>query len=198
MGDGGGPSSAAARTTDGRDLLLAARRGDAEAGRALVAAHGASMLRSAWRVLGRYGGRDAEDVVQEALLAALTTGALPSGDVGAWLRAITVRKAIDATRRTGSRREEPIETALAAGGGEPESAAGGPAAALDVLTVRHALARLSAADRAVLELVELEGLSAAEAGVVLGITRLAVRLRVMRARRRLARLIGPRGSIGEA
>ena len=46
------------------------------------------MVRTAWSVAGRWDGGDAKDVVQEALIAALTTPALPRGDVGAWLRAI--------------------------------------------------------------------------------------------------------------
>ncbi|MDX1388616.1 MAG: sigma factor, partial [Acidobacteriota bacterium] len=82
------------------DILLAARDGDQKAGRELVTSHGSSMLKTAWRVLGRYGGNEADDVVQEALIAALTTRALPTTDVGAWLRAITARKALDFLRRS--------------------------------------------------------------------------------------------------
>jgi RNA polymerase sigma-70 factor (ECF subfamily) len=55
--------------------------------------------------------------------------------------------------------------------------------------VREALARLLATDRAVLVLVELEGHSMAEAAAALGITNVATRLRVVRARRKLAALL---------
>ncbi len=63
---------------DDQKLLLAARDGDHDAGRRMIARHGPSMQRTAWRVLGRFGGNDADDVVQEALISALTTPALPS------------------------------------------------------------------------------------------------------------------------
>lgn len=143
--------------------------------------HGTSMVRTAWSVLGRYGGHEADDVVQEAFIAALTTTALPAGDVGAWLRAITVRKSLDALRvakRTAS--QDPLET----GGGT--DGAGSPD---DVLAVREALGRLSPHDRAVLVLVDLEGHSMAEAAAALGTTNVAVRLRAVRARRRLSSLL---------
>ncbi len=169
------------------DTLLAARDGDQKAGRDLVSLHGSSMVKTAWRVLGRYGGNEADDVVQEALIAALTTSALPKTDVGAWLRAITARKALDFLRRSARLREEPlVETddvpaALVADGNVEGR--------LDVLTVRKGLAELSASDRAVLTLVDLEGLSMAEAAEALGLTRVAVKLRASRARRKLARLL---------
>lgn len=170
-------------------LLLAAREGDHDAGRSLVEQHGPSMLRAAWSVLGRYGGTEADDVVQEALVAALTTDALPRGDVGAWLRAIAVRKALDWLRRTGKRGEQPLPEPAA---GKPELAAtGNPEAGLDVLVLRQGLARLSATDRAVLLLADLEGHSMAEVARALGSTRVAVKLRASRARRKLARILAP-------
>ena len=145
-----------------------------------MAEHGPSMLRAAWHVLGRYGGIDAEDVVQEAFISALTTPAPPHGDVGAWLRAIAVRKALDAARATRRRSERPFPAA------EP---GGGRDAADVVLSVRQALARLSETERAILVLVELEGRSMAEAAAALGTTNVGVRLRAVRARRKLAKLL---------
>jgi RNA polymerase sigma-70 factor (ECF subfamily) len=141
------------------------------------------MLRTAWRVLGSYGSREAEDVVQEALIAALTTPALPKGDVGAWLRAITARRALDFLRQARRREEEPLP--------EPGEHASpdGPARRLDLIAVRQALARLAPQDRAVLTLVDLEGFSMAEAAEALEVTRVAVRLRAVRARRKLARFL---------
>ena len=158
--------------------------------------HGPSMVRTAWRVLGRHGGNEAEDAVQEAFLAALTTSALPRGDLGAWLRSIAARKALDSLRRTGRRREQALPeqeegVAELAAGESPEDER------LDVLTVRRGLAGLSASDRAVLTLVDLEGLSMAEAAQALGLTRVAVKLRAVRARRKLARLLSPLSGAGE-
>jgi len=165
------------------ELLGAARRGEHAAGAALLRRHGASMVRTAWNVLGRYGALEADDVVQEALIAALTTSALPSGDVGAWLRAIVARKALDGRRRSSRRAEEHA-------GGEavledPRDAE----APLAVVTVRRALARLGPTDRAVLTLVDLEGFSIAETAAALGSTRAATKWRAVRARRRLRALI---------
>jgi RNA polymerase sigma-70 factor, ECF subfamily len=159
------------------DVLAAAREGSEEAARRLVAEQGPSMLRTAWHVMGRYGGTDAEDVVQEAFIAALTTGAPPRGDVGAWLRAIAARKALDWMRGVQRRSEGPL----------PEAAV--PPLSVETLAVREALARLSPPDRAVLVLVDLEGHSMADAARTLGTTNLGVRLRAVRARRKLAKLL---------
>ena len=170
------------------DDLLAARGGDHDAGRTLVVRHGPGMLRTARRVLGRYGNGEGDDVVQEAFIAALTTRALPTADVGAWLRAITARKALDARRSPAHRAAQPPVDRARGAAVEPTEGAG---AQVEILAVRQALARLSAADRAVLTLVDLEGHSMAEAAAVLGLTRVAIRLRAMRARRKLARMLRP-------
>lgn len=163
-----------------RQVLASARAGGQEAGRRLMADHGPAMLRAAWHVLGRYGGSDAEDVVQEAFISALTTPAPPHGDVGAWLRAIAVRKALDAVRSARRRAERPLP-ALDAGGRRD--------AADTVLSVRQALARLTVTERAILVLVDLEGHSMAEAAAALGVTNVGARLRAVRARRKLAKLL---------
>ena len=174
--------------------LLAARDGDQAAGRELVSRHGASMIRTAWSVLGRYGGTEADDVVQEAFIAALTTSSLPTGDVGAWLRSITVRKSLDWLRQTKRRAErQPDES----GSPRDPAASDNPGRRDDVIAIRAALARLSPADRAVLTLVDLEGHSMAEAAEALGATRVATKWRAVRARRRLAGLIGSRATRNE-
>jgi RNA polymerase sigma-70 factor (ECF subfamily) len=148
------------------------------------------MVRTAWSVLGQYGGTDAEDVVQEAFIAALTTSALPTGDVGAWLRAITVRKALDWLRRSSRRKEQPLPEA--GEGAAEQVAAGGRETNTDMLALREGLATLSPLDRAVLVLADLEERSMAEVAQTLGSTRVAVKLRASRARRKLARILGGR------
>jgi RNA polymerase sigma-70 factor (ECF subfamily) len=169
------------------DDLLGARDGDATAGRALMERHGLSMVRAAWRVLGRYGGTEAEDVVQEAFVAGLTTDALPTGDVGAWLRAITVRKGLDWLRKHQRLAEQALPEPGDAG---PEPIAPGSAEdRADLLAMRRALAQLSAQDRAVLLLADVEGRSMAEVAEALGSTRVAVKLRASRARRKLAGML---------
>jgi len=174
MPDPDGPS-------DDRCWLVAARAGDHEAGARLVRLHAASMMRIAQNVTGRYAGTDADDVVQEAFVAALTTDTLPTGDVGAWLRAIAARKALDGLRRRARRSEHPLPDAEPAGGQVPPGEG--------VLGLRRALARVSAADRAVLTLIDLEGLTMAEAARALGATTMAVKWRAVRARRRLRALL---------
>ena len=168
---------------DDVETLLAAREGSHAAGVELLRRHGASMMRTAWNVIGRYGGTEAEDVVQESIIAALTTTALPHGDVGAWLRAIVVRKALDTMRQISRRGERSLETSE--GPLEVDDPATERDSATAVLTVRRALATLSPADRAVLVLVDLEGLSMAEAAEALNSTTMAVKWRAVRARRRL-------------
>jgi len=168
--------------------LVAARTGDEFSARRLVGQHGASMLRTARRVLAAFRDRDGDDVVQEAFLAALTTNALPVGDLGAWLRAITVRKALDVLRRAKRRSEIPLDEP---GDGEAEPAVL-PAAPgiVDAGVVRLALEKLAPAERAILVLVDLEGYSMAEAAEILGTNRVAAKVRAFRARKKLALLLG--------
>ena len=140
------------------------------------------MLATARHVLGRAGREEAEDAVQDALIAAWSTDALPTGDVGAWLRAIAVRKALDGRRRSRRLAEEPL----------PAEEEAGPAPGKDALAgvaLDRAFRDLSPADRAVLVLVEVEGFSMAEAARGLGTTTVAVKWRAVRARRRLRALI---------
>lgn len=180
---------------DDRESFLAAKEGNHRAGQLIVDRFGPSMVRTAWSVLGRYGGSEADDVVQEAFLAALTTRSLPEGDLGAWLRSITARKALDWLRRKRRRKEyflpEPD------GLDEPQ-APGSQDAELAAITVRQGLARLRPIDRAVLLLADLEGRSMAEVAEALGITRAAAKLRASRARRKLARILNPAQARGAA
>jgi RNA polymerase sigma-70 factor (ECF subfamily) len=171
------------RTPTDRDDLLAARAGDHEAGRRLVRRHGGAMERTARSVLGRWAATDAEDAVQEALIAALTTDALPTGDLGAWLRAIAARKALDQVRRAVRRAEDPLDGT----GGDAAPVPAAVEAPEDVLTARALIGRLDPTDRAILVLADVEGCSMAEIAAALGSTRVAVKLRASRARRRLLR-----------
>jgi len=181
---------------DDLETLLAARAGDTLAGTALVSRHGGSMMRTAWNVTGRYGSQDVEDIVQEAFIAALTTSALPTGDLGAWLRSITARKAIDAMRQVVRRRERDLPEP---GGPEPEPAAPDRAETpLDVIAVQRALDALTPVDRAVLTLVDLEGFSMAEAAQAVGSTVMAVKWRAVRARRRLRTLLEGTAPAGDS
>ena len=120
---------------------------------------------------------DAEDVVAETFSVAWRkVDRLPDEDGAlAWLLAIA-RRVIANQRRSGSRR---IRLALRLEK-QPRSSVGaipnGPAV--------EALERLRADDQELLRLLAWEGLSQAEAGVVLGISANAVAIRLYRARRR--------------
>jgi RNA polymerase sigma-70 factor (ECF subfamily) len=142
------------------------------------------MVRTARASLGRGAPGEAEDVVQEAWVAALSTDHLPIGDVGAWLRAIVVRKSLDAQRARARRPQGTRELHR-----EPDPAAGNEMRRVTVLAVREALQQLAPLDRATLVLVDLEGRSMAEAAQALGTTAVAARLRASRARRKLRRLL---------
>ena len=163
---------------DGSDLR-AARDGDGEAATRLLRRHAPSMLATARHVLGGAHREAAEDAVQDALIAAWSTEALPRGDVGAWLRAIAVRKALDGRRRSRRLAEEPL----------PAEDTGAHRDPLAKLALERALGLLSPADRAVLVLVDVEGLSMAEAARTLGASTMAVKWRAVRARRRLRALL---------
>jgi len=142
------------------------------------------MVRTARSTLGRAAPGEAEDVVQEAWVAAFVTEHLPTGDVGAWLRAIVVRRALDALRARARRPEGPVAAA-----GEADPGAGDERRRVAVLAVRQALSQLSPLDRATLVLADLEGRSMGDVAQLLGSTPVAVRLRASRARRKLARLL---------
>ena len=57
---------------------------------------------------------------------------------------------------------------------------------LNVLTLRKGLATLKPTDRATLVLIDLEGFTVAEAAKILGVSRIAMKFRAQRARKRLA------------
>ena len=116
-----------------------------------------------------------------------------------WLSRIAARECYDYWRRRYRSRESTfadcapdgaadwVEQVTAAASTEAYARAVAGAAAREIL--QWALARLSAADRMVVSLVHLEGLSVADSATALGWTRVNVKVRSMRARRRLRRII---------
>jgi RNA polymerase sigma-70 factor, ECF subfamily len=105
-----------------------------------------------------------------------------------WLLGVA-RRLIAGQFRSQTRREALASRLRAAQG---EDAATDPAAALaDRDEALGACARLGDRDREVLRLVTWDGLSAADAADVLGVTRLAFTVRLHRARRRLERALEP-------
>jgi RNA polymerase sigma-70 factor (ECF subfamily) len=130
-----------------------------------------------------------DDVVQETFLDVWRGGAgryTERNDLTGWLWRIGSRRLVDAVRRHGAR--DKLSRLLARARGRDE-----PSAEERVLQgVEHgdlagALARLSPELRAVIQATVLDGLTTAEAAVLLGIPPGTVKTRAMRARHELRR-----------
>lgn len=166
------------------ELLAGIAAGDRRAFEAFYRRH------AAWLALRlRYRAADGalvDDVVQETFLAIWhgTARYREHGDVAGWLWRIGSRRLIDALRGHGARQR--LLGLLARRRSVDE-----PSAEEQVLVgVEHgdlagALARLSPELRAVVQATVLDGLSTAEAAVLLGIPTGTVKTRAMRARRQL-------------
>lgn len=176
--------------------MRAARGGD-DAAYAQLLGEMAGVLRAvvARRLAGLgLGPHEAEDVVQEALIAIHAKRA--TWDEGRpilpWVHAIARYKMLDAARRRGRARRltvdapaEDFAEIVAAPVGSPPGAEG---------DAQRLLAALPDGQRRAVEAVALDGLSAAEAGIRLGMTAGAVRVAAHRGLKRLARLVSDGGS----
>jgi RNA polymerase sigma-70 factor (ECF subfamily) len=202
---------------DTDQLLRAADRGDAQARGRLLERHRGRLRRMvALRLDRRLAARvDPSDVVQESLAEAdrrldgyLRERPLPFYP---WLRqlawerlAALYRRHVRAQRRSVTREEaEPLglpDGSVLALADRLLARAASPSEALGreelKQRVRAALDRLSGRDREVLVLRHLEELSAAEVGAVLGLSEAAVKMRALRALKRLRALMGVEGSGG--
>ncbi|WP_433605388.1 RNA polymerase sigma factor [Dactylosporangium sp. CA-139114] len=169
--------------TDDTMLVRRARDGCLDAYRVLVERHAPRAYRVALGVVGRH--EDAEDVTQEALLAAWL--ALPTfrGDASfaTWLHRIVVTRALN--RSTRAARTRPLDAMP-----EPADPARGPAEQaeqhLAAVAVTEAVAGLPAAQRVALVLYQFEGLSYDDIAAITDSTVPAIRSHLYRARRTLA------------
>jgi RNA polymerase sigma-70 factor (ECF subfamily) len=164
-------------------LLRRAGAGDRAAFGALVDRHGDAMYRLAVRTCGP--GRESEDVVQDALLAAWRGAAGFRGESAArtWLLQIVINACHRRHRRRSGEpaRTEPLEAAVA----EPTPDTGPEARtqAREVgRAIDRALAGMTAEAREVLVLRDVEGLSGEETAAVLGLPLAAMKSRLHRAR----------------
>lgn len=125
--------------------------------------------------------QDAADVVAESFLVAWRRiDDVPAGaDARPWMFGVARR--VLANARRGDRRRLALADRLRAHLSDVVEAPAGPGT-----DVERALARLSDEDQELLRLVAWEELGREEIAVVLGISRTAVRVRLHRARRRLA------------
>lgn len=159
-------------------LVRASLTGDERAYAGLVRRHQVRIF----RLLGRFFRRpeDVEEAAQEAFLRAwqkLDTFRA-TAPFEHWLVRIALRCAFDRLRRVAPP-EDPLPAELAAPMGDPDAR----------LEVERLLARLPPTDRFVLVLLEEEGWAVAEVAERLGWTRVNVKVRAHRARRRLRRLL---------
>jgi RNA polymerase sigma factor (sigma-70 family) len=139
-------------------------------------------LRSVVHGRARAAGLDAEDVVQEVLLALhLKRGTWKTGTpVAPWVAAIARNKIVDALRRRGQRTEVSIESVIETLW--TEIGDGGR----DAKDVEHMLERLNDRQRQVVRAVSLEGYSAQEAAQRLQMSEVAVRVTLHRSLKALA------------
>lgn len=112
-----------------------------------------NVYRIAYSIVGNK--EQAEDIAQDAMLKAIRSEVDPS-ELGAWLRTITVRTALNSKRRKPTEELDDTRTA-------PSNDI------TDDLAVRLTLARLTPEHRAVLALAVGEGLSYGDVGAILGI-----------------------------
>lgn len=163
--------------------MLQALDGDAAAYRALLGQL-APHLRAYFARRG--AGADAEDLVQETLIAIHGRRASydPKLPFTAWLHAIARYKLIDHFRRMRLRRTLPLEDAGAVLADEDEESV---SARRDV---ERLLATLPDHKRELLRQVKLEGASTAEAAERLGLSESAVKVGVHRALKALSSMIG--------
>jgi RNA polymerase sigma-70 factor (ECF subfamily) len=177
-----------------QQVLAAARNGDHAAFTTLVLPHRSSLLRFARRFTRN--AEDAEDVCQESLLKAFTklhlfTGDGINGDLRSWLMRVTANSAID-MRRKQSLRSVPLqecESILSQSwfrsGPWRENPEVSYARKERLRMLVDRIAHLPAALRDVCLLRNVSGLSTQEVAARLGISTIAVRLRLFRAHGRL-------------
>jgi RNA polymerase sigma-70 factor (ECF subfamily) len=165
-------------------LLSAANAGDAEAYRQLLLQLTPVLRAFARRSLERAGlsGADAEDIVQETLLAIhLKKQTFDSkAQAGPWIWAIARHKMIDMLRRRGRRIDLPIDSfaeVLEAVESEPS---------MLVADVDRHVESLPAGQRDVVRAIAVDGASITEAAARLSMTTGAVRVALHRGLRALA------------
>lgn len=174
---------------DEAELVDRARGGDAGAFAVLVRRHQDPVFRLCSRMLGDRS--DAEDAFQETFLRAWRALALYRAEAsfGTWVYRIAVNHCYRILARRPTPRAAPFAEEPQAREASPER----EVVARDELAfVEGALSALGPAQRAVVVMRHVEGLSYAEIAEVLGTTEGAVRSRLNRARRDLVRAMEQR------
>jgi RNA polymerase sigma-70 factor, ECF subfamily len=185
VSDGGGTDPVAPESPDAEEAeaIVRVQAGDAAAFDLLVRRYMRQAYAVAYRVLGHR--EDAEDVVQEAMLAALANIRTfdTSRRFGPWLCRIVVTRGLNFRKARSRRTTEALDDAGVASG------VSGPAADAERDSLRAAIAealgRLPERQRMVVQLFELDGFSGAEIGAMLGISPGTVRWYLHEARQAL-------------
>jgi RNA polymerase sigma-70 factor (ECF subfamily) len=166
------------REAEWAGLMRQAIAGDAAAYRRLLVALAPVLRAAARRGYARAGksDADAEDVVQETLLAIHLKRHTwdPSAPLGPWVRAIARNKLIDALRRRGSRIEVPVEDYIDHLPAEAETSSG---IVGDVVKRLH---QLPERQREVVRAIAVEGVSIADTAARLAVSPGAVRVALHR------------------
>jgi RNA polymerase sigma-70 factor (ECF subfamily) len=172
-------------------LIARVRSGEVDAFAIVVHRHMRSAFGIAFHVLQHR--EDAEDVVQQSFIAALTR--IDTYDVtrpfGPWFGRVVLNQARSARRareRVARRWAEPADLL------DPSPAASPERAAEDSEVrerVRAAVGILPDRQRLAIQLIDIEGYSPAEVGVLLDVAPVTMRWHLMAARRRLRRLLAP-------
>ncbi|MEI8289008.1 MAG: sigma-70 family RNA polymerase sigma factor [Verrucomicrobiota bacterium] len=178
--------------SDDAELLQRIRAGATDEFAELVRRHQARVF----GILHRFerDGQRVEDLAQETFLKAWR--ALQQFDGRApfehWISRIAVRTALDHLRKEKKRRHEIAlpelgEAALEWLQGEDSRSELDARGAMEILQL--AMQALSPADRVVITLQEIEGLSVKEIAAALGVSGVAVRVRALRARLKLKQAV---------
>lgn len=170
---------------DEAETIARAARGDARAFEELVLRYERPIFRLAYWMMG--DADDAAELTQETFMRAWKALPRMSPDLrlAAWLRRIVSNACLDVLRRRQRVRwhpwDPPLHDALIQSGplDQPESAVMWQETSEEV---RHVLLQMRARSRDVLLLREYDGLSCAEIGVVMGMSRQAVKSQLFRAR----------------
>lgn len=190
----GGPEGAVGQPDEDRRLVERSARGDREAFGLLVRRHQERAFNLAYQVLRNR--EDALDTAQEAFVKAFASlpGFKGEASFTTWLHRIVVNLAIDALRRRrrGQGGEYDDRRAAPEEPGAEVEAPGDPETELEQKQVRALLARgigqLPPAQRAVLVLREIEGLSYEEIARAVGCSLGTVMSRLFYGRRKLQRI----------
>ncbi len=172
---------------DERLLLTRVQDGDAQACNALVRLHQARALAIAYRAVGTR--EEAEDVVQDAFVRAFRYigGFDPRQPFAPWFGRLVLNTALDARARRAREATEPERP-------DAVSPCISPHLALERREVRDrfaaSLAALPERQRLVLARIEVDGVSANEVALELGITPETVRWHLHQARRALRAPLG--------